>query len=53
MKLAGVTMFSRTILRMPADFRLRRGRARCFTHTPSLLLRETAGESPEVGSKEE
>lgn len=50
MKLAGVTIVSRTMARTPSDLRLRRGRGRCWTQTPSWLLREMAGEAPEVGS---
>jgi len=44
-------MFSRTIPRMVALLRFRRGRALCGTQTSSLLLRISAGASPEVGSK--
>lgn len=50
MKLEGVTMFSRTMARTPADLRLRRGRALCCTHTPPWLFLATAGLSPAVGS---
>ena len=41
MKLEGVTIVSRTILRIASLLRLRRGRVRCSTHGPPCVLRRS------------
>eukprot|EP00953_Heterococcus_sp_UTEX-ZZ885_P034980 18088-Heterococcus_DN1.PRE.1 len=50
MKLAGVTMVSRTMLRIASLLRLRRGRARCGTHTLPWLLTFSGALEPPTGS---